>query len=76
MPYVLAFALTMILAAFTLPRTSGELPAKLISVARADTPDLSLSSFIYFWFFLAFVSGSYIWGNVSPPSVHLPTGHS
>ncbi|WVR08761.1 hypothetical protein IAU60_005819 [Kwoniella sp. DSM 27419] len=60
MPYILAFALTMILAAFTLPRTS----------------DLSIYSFLALWVFLAFFSGSYIWGNgtsyVSWPRLNPP----
>ncbi|KAL7420895.1 Phosphoinositide phosphatase sac1 [Cryptotrichosporon argae] len=60
MPYVLAFALTMVFAAITLPRTS----------------DLSIYSFLLLWFFLAFVSGSYIWGNgtayVSWPRLNPP----
>ncbi|ORY27995.1 inositol/phosphatidylinositol phosphatase [Naematelia encephala] len=60
MPYVLAFALTMIFAAVTLPRSS----------------DYSISSFIFLWLFLAFVSGSYIWGNgtsyVSWPRLNPP----
>lgn len=34
MPYVLAFALTMILAALTLPRTSGELPGTFFLIAK------------------------------------------
>ncbi|KAK8850705.1 hypothetical protein IAR55_004625 [Kwoniella newhampshirensis] len=60
MPYVLAFALTMILAAVTLPRTS----------------DFSIYSFLILWLFLAFFSGSYIWGNgtsyVSWPRLNPP----
>lgn len=60
MPYVLAFALTMILAALVLPRTS----------------ELSIYSFLLLWVFLAFVSGSYIWGNgtsyVSWPRLNPP----
>ncbi|WRT70889.1 uncharacterized protein IL334_007888 [Kwoniella shivajii] len=60
MPYVLAFAVTMILAALTLPRTS----------------DLSIYSFLVLWVFLAFFSSSYIWGNgtsyVSWPRLNPP----
>ncbi|WWC72748.1 uncharacterized protein I206_106712 [Kwoniella pini CBS 10737] len=60
MPYILAFALTMILAAVTLPRTS----------------ELSIYSFFFLWVFLAFFSGSYIWGNgtsyVSWPRLNPP----
>ncbi|WVQ95382.1 hypothetical protein IAU59_002479 [Kwoniella sp. CBS 9459] len=60
MPYVLAFALTMIVAAVTLPRTS----------------ELSIYSFLILWVFLAFFSGSYIWGNgtsyVSWPRLNPP----
>ncbi|WVW80630.1 hypothetical protein I302_102616 [Kwoniella bestiolae CBS 10118] len=60
MPYILAFALTMILAAVTLPRTS----------------ELSIYSFLVLWVFLAFFSGSYIWGNgtsyVSWPRLNPP----
>ncbi|WVQ86222.1 hypothetical protein IAT38_008390 [Cryptococcus sp. DSM 104549] len=60
MPYVLAFALTMIFAAITLPRTS----------------ELSIYSFLFLWVALAFFSGSYIWGNgtsyVSWPRLNPP----
>lgn len=60
MPYILAFALTMITAALTLPRTS----------------EMSIYSFLVLWFFLAFFSGSYIWGNgtsyVSWPRLNPP----
>ncbi|ODO05787.1 hypothetical protein I350_04848 [Cryptococcus amylolentus CBS 6273] len=60
MPYVFSFALTMIFAALTLPRTSS----------------LSISSFLVLWFILAFLSGSYIWGNgtsyVSWPRLNPP----
>ncbi|WWC92502.1 uncharacterized protein L201_007461 [Kwoniella dendrophila CBS 6074] len=60
MPYVLAFACTMILAAITLPRTS----------------ELSIYSFLLLWVFLAFFSGTYIWGNgtsyVSWPRLNPP----
>ncbi|KAK4688764.1 phosphatidylinositol 4-phosphatase, partial [Tremellales sp. Uapishka_1] len=60
MPYILAFALTMIFAAIALPRTS----------------DLSIYSFLFLWLSLAFFSGSYIWGNgtsyVSWPRLNPP----
>lgn len=49
MPYVLVFALTMIFAALTLPRSS----------------EWSIYSFLLLWFLLAFVSLTFIWGNVS-----------
>nr|ODN99773.1 inositol/phosphatidylinositol phosphatase [Cryptococcus depauperatus CBS 7855] len=61
MPYVLAFALTMIFAAVALPRTSAE---------------HSIYSFLLIWLFLAFFSGNYIWGNgifyVSWPRLNPP----
>ena len=71
MPYVLAFALTMIVASFTLPRTAGE-PALLFPRASVDCvglcmSDLSIASFLFFWLALAAFSGSYIWGNVGLP---------
>ncbi|BEI82641.1 hypothetical protein CcaverHIS002_0305090 [Cutaneotrichosporon cavernicola] len=47
MPYIFVFALTMILAALTLPRTS----------------EWSIYSFLLLWLALAFVTGTYIWGN-------------
>ncbi|GMK56462.1 hypothetical protein CspeluHIS016_0303020 [Cutaneotrichosporon spelunceum] len=47
MPYMFVFALTMILAAVTLPRTS----------------EWSIYSLLLLWVALAFVTGSYIWGN-------------
>ncbi|KAL1412466.1 Phosphoinositide phosphatase sac1 [Vanrija albida] len=60
MPYVLVFALTMILAALTLPRQS----------------EWSIYSFLFLWFILAFISGSFIWGNgisyVSWPRLNPP----
>ncbi|RSH87097.1 hypothetical protein EHS25_003586 [Saitozyma podzolica] len=60
MPYVFGFALTMIAAALTLPRTS----------------ELSIASFLFLWIFLALISGSYIWGNgtsfVSWPRLNPP----
>ncbi|CAD6579043.1 MAG: hypothetical protein TREMPRED_002343 [Tremellales sp. Tagirdzhanova-0007] len=60
MPYVLAFAFTMITASFTLPRSS----------------ELSRNSYLSLWLALAFFSGSYIWGNgisyVSWPRLNPP----
>jgi len=60
MPYILAFALTMILAALVLPRTS----------------DLSIYSFLFLWLAMAFFAGTYIWGNgtsyVSWPRLNPP----
>ncbi|EIW69316.1 hypothetical protein TREMEDRAFT_73814 [Tremella mesenterica DSM 1558] len=60
MPYIFAFAITMIIAALSLPRSS----------------DMSIYSFLLLWVFLAFVSGSYIWGNgtsyVSWPRLNPP----
>lgn len=53
MPYVLVFALTMIAAAVTLPRSS----------------EWSIYSFLLLWVLLAFISISFIWGNVSAMSV-------
>lgn len=47
----------MITAALTLPRTS----------------EMSIYSFLILWFFLAFFSGSYIWGNVGYFLLHLFT---
>ncbi|RXK39388.1 inositol/phosphatidylinositol phosphatase [Tremella mesenterica] len=62
MPYIFAFAITMIIAALSLPRSS----------------DMSIYSFLLLWVFLAFVSGSYIWGNgtsyVSWPRLNPPLG--
>ena len=66
MPYVLAFAVAMIFAALTLPRTSGECLA-LFSLPATDKrlyADLSIYSFLFLWLALAAFSGSYIWGNV------------
>lgn len=75
MPYVLAFALTMLLAAVTLPRTSGQFPcAPLCGMRHVELTgaELSIVSFVYFWFFLAAITGAYIWGNVSHLFLHRP----
>ncbi|KAK1923278.1 inositol/phosphatidylinositol phosphatase [Papiliotrema laurentii] len=60
MPYILAFALTMILAALTLPRSS----------------ELSIYSFLLLWLALAAFAGTFIWGNgtsfVSWPRLNPP----
>lgn len=47
MPYVFLFALAMILAALTLPRSS----------------DWSIASFLLLWFVLLAGSGAFMWGN-------------
>lgn len=61
MPYILAFALTMIFAAITLPRTSG---GSLGRRKNELTAERSIYSFLFLWLALAFFSGTFIWGNV------------
>jgi len=60
MPYILAFALTMIVAALVLPRTS----------------ELSIYSFLFLWMAMAAFAATYIWGNgtsyVSWPRLNPP----
>ncbi len=68
MPYILAFALTMITAALTFPRSSGELTGLVHYISLTRTlvlTELSIYSFLFLWLALAAISGSYIWGNVS-----------
>jgi hypothetical protein len=62
MPYILAFALTMILAALTLPRSSGK-PDEAWA-AEVDLVELSIYSSLLLWLALAAFAGTFIWGNV------------
>lgn len=65
MPYVLVFALTMILAAVTLPRQSGQLLSSGQTQQLTPRSEWSIYSFLFLWFILALISGTFIWGNVS-----------
>lgn len=69
MPYILAFALSMVFCALTLPRTSGLSSPSSPPVSSRDSQlitilGLSVTSFLFVWFAMAIFSGTYIWGNV------------
>ncbi|ORX40863.1 putative Inositol/phosphatidylinositol phosphatase [Kockovaella imperatae] len=76
MPYILGFALTMILAAIVLPRSSGMRHSAVSRTRRLLITDLSITSFLFLWVAMAMFSGSYIWGNgtsyVSWPRLNPP----
>lgn len=63
MPYIFAFAVTMIFAALVLPRTSGR--STYCPLDSTHAAERSIYSFLFLWLALAFFSGTFIWGNVS-----------